>query len=402
MSLKTVKGGAAALAVLALALLGGCGSGGKTAAKSGESGNGGETKAAGGGIPIGVVLEKTGGLQDWGRDSERGMFLALEHLKGQGGIEISLDIRDNNCKPDQSASEFINLVSVKNVLAVLGAVASSDTRAMKEQANKYKVPLITHASTNVQLTKDTEWLYRICFDDEFQGAVCARFAWDSLKAKKAIVVTDAAQDYSRGLTASFTKTYTELGGTVVEELTYQTGDKIFTSQVGKLQASEIECVFTSGYAPEVGLLLKTAREAGFDKPFLGGDGLSMEQFYRIAGAQVGTGVYICDHAHPDDPDPKVQKFVTAYKAKFAGATPGSMAFLGYDAIFAIHDALVRAKAKGELTRDSVREAIGSIQDLDLVTGRITMGADHEVKKRAVVLKYQPDGSFKFAAEVKPE
>src|ERR1051325_3234836 len=108
--------------------------------------------------PVGAVLEKSGALENWGRQSEWGMNLALEELNGKDGVTIELTVEDNKSTPDQSANAFISLVEVKKVVAVLGSVASSHTRAMKEQANKLKVPLVTHASTNVQLTKDSDWL----------------------------------------------------------------------------------------------------------------------------------------------------------------------------------------------------------------------------------------------------
>ena len=78
-----------------------------------------------------------------------------------------------------------------------------------------------------------------------------------------------------------------------------------------------------------------------------------------------------------------------------------MSFLGYDVVVAIHDSLKRAKAKGAVTRASLRDAISSIRDLELVTGSITVGPDHEVKKRAVVTECLADGKMKFVAEVKP-
>lgn len=359
--------------------------------------NAGEEKT----YPIGVVIEKSGALENWGRQSESGMKLALEDLKGADGIKIELFIEDNKSTPDQSANAFISLTEGKKVLCVIGAVASSNTRAMKEQANKLKLALVTHASTNVQLTKDTEWLYRICWNDAFQGAVCAKFAKEHLKSAKAVIVTDTAQDYSKGLSKNFADTFKAQGGTIVEELTYQSGDKVFTSQVEKLKNIEADCVFCSGYSAEVALLLKAAREAGYEKPFLGGDGLDDPQFFNIAGATAGTGVFLCNHAHPEDPDPRVQAFVKKYKEKF-NEVPGAMSFLGYDAVLAIHDALKRAAAKGAVTRESLRDAIGSIKDLPLVTGKINMGADHEVKKRAVVVECQADKTMKYCSEVKPD
>ncbi len=349
--------------------------------------------------PVGAVLEKSGALENWGRQSEYGMNLALEELNGKDGVTIVLTVEDNKSTPDQSANAFISLVEVKKVLAVLGSVASSHTRAMKEQANKLKVPLVTHASTNVQLTKDSEWLFRVCWNDAFQGFVCAKFAKETLKAGKAVIVTDAAQDYSRGLSKNFSDTFKAQGGKIVEELTYQSGDKVFAPQVEKLKALDAECVFCSGYAAEVALLLKAAREAGYEKPFLGGDGLDDPQFFSIAGAMAGTGVFLCNHAHQDDPDPRIQAFVKKYKAKHK-EDPGAMSFLGYDAVVAIHDCIKRAAAKGEVTRESVRDALATIKDLPLITGTITMGKDHEVQKRAVMVECQADKTMKFVSEVK--
>jgi len=383
-------------------VLSACGAGktvnNKTGAAAGAGGSGGDL--AEGAIPIGAVLEKSGALENWGKQSECGMMLALEELNGKDGITIQLFVEDNKSSPDQSANAFISLANVKKVMCVLGAVASSNSRQMKEQANKLNVPQITHASTNVQLTKDTGWLYRICWNDAFQGSVCAQFAINGLKAKKAAIVTDAAQDYSRGLSRNFEETYKSLGGTVVEELNYQTGDKVFTSQVEKLKSLDLDCIFCSGYAAEAALLLKTARESGLQKPMLGGDGLDDPQFFNIAGAHVGTGVFLCNHAHEEDPDLRVQTFVKKYKAQYKEA-PGAMSFLGYDSIYAIHDSLKRAKAQGAITRESVRDAIAQIKDLSLVTGKITMGPDHEVKKRAVVVECQADKTMKFCAEIKP-
>jgi len=383
-------------------LLSACGPGKTGDNKTGSTSDTGSSGGAnsGGAIPIGAVLEKSGALENWGKQSEWGMKLALEELNGKDGITIQLFVEDNKSTPDQSANAFISLANVKNVMCVLGAVASSSSRQMKEQANKLKVPQITHASTNVQLTKETDWLFRICWNDSFQGYVCAQFAVNELKAKKAAIVTDAAQDYSRGLSRNFEETYKGLGGTVVEEVTYQTGDKMFTSQVEKLKSMDVDVIFCSGYAAEAALLLKTARESGLQKPLLGGDGLDDAQFFNIAGPHVGTGVFLCNHADAYDPNPKVQAFVKKYSERYK-ETPGAMSFLGYDAIHAIHDSLKRAKAKGPITRESVRDAIAQIKDLDLVTDKITMGPDHEVKKRAVVVECQADKTMKFRAEIKP-
>jgi branched-chain amino acid transport system substrate-binding protein len=329
------------------------------------------------------------------------MRLAVEELKGKDGIELELFVEDNKSVSEQSANAFVSLVNAKKVLCVLGAVSSSNTMQMKEQANKLKVPIITHASTNVSLTKDTDWVFRICWNDAFQGAICANFMIDNLHAKRAVIITDTASDYSTGLSKSFDENFKMKGGVIVERLEYKKYDKIFTSQIEKLLASDAEGVFCSGYSGEVSLLLKTARAAGYEKPFLGGDGLDDKQFFDIAGKAAGSGVYLCNHTHNDDPDPKAQAFLKAFRLKYKDPPGNAMAALGYDAVYAVHDAIKRAALKGEVTHASLRDAIATTKDLPLSTGMISIGENKEVRKRAVVVEMQEDGTFKFISSINP-
>src|SRR4051812_7443100 len=89
----------------------------------------GGTGTAGGAkkYAIGAVLEKSGDMENWGDSSQKGIELAVQELKGKDGIELEMFIEDNKSTPEQSANAFISLANVKNVLAVIGSVASSHT-----------------------------------------------------------------------------------------------------------------------------------------------------------------------------------------------------------------------------------------------------------------------------------
>jgi branched-chain amino acid transport system substrate-binding protein len=78
----------------------------------------------------------------------------------------------------------------------------------------------------------------------------------------------------------------------------------------------------------------------------------------------------------------VQNFVTTYKAAY-GQVPDGLAALGYDAARLLFDAMKRA---GKLDGKSLAAAIADTKNFPGVTGAITIDAERNAKKAAVVLE----------------
>ena len=109
------------------------------------------------------------------------------------------------------------------------------------------------------------------------------------------------------------------------------------------------------------------------------------------------GAYFSNHYSVDDPAPAVRKFVEAYKAKY-GAEPDSIAATSYDAMRLLADAITRA---GSTEGRRIRDALAATKDFAGVTGTITMDADRNPIKPAVILRVE-GGRFRFAASSRPE
>lgn len=371
------------LAVVALALLSGCGGGKTPEVKTGEGKNGtpGGQKFE---LVIGANLELSGAVGSWGKDSKNGMQLAIDELNAdaQQPFTTRAIYEDNMSTADKSKDAVKKLILQDKVHVIVGAVASNDTMAAMDVARDERIPMVTHASTNVTITKKGgEYVFRICFHDDFQGEVMARFAADELKAKTVVLVVQKGNAYSEGLIDSFKKVFTEKGGKVLAEEAYQEKDTDFQTLVTKLKSANPDIVWCPGYYNEVPLIIKQARSAGFQKPFLGADGWDDPKLYDLGGADV-KGNYFANHFHTEDTNPKVQEFVKKYQAKF-GAKPGAMAALGYDAVLCVADAARRA---GKADPKALRDALATLKDVDTVCGKVTMGSDREVNKPAVVLR----------------
>jgi branched-chain amino acid transport system substrate-binding protein len=387
------------LGLVAMALAAGCtggGGSGSGGAAAGGGADGGGALKPGDAVKIGVVLEFSGPTATYGEETWNGIQMALEDLKDKTPWHLEPKKLDNKSDPQETARDVQQLTTVDNVAAIIGAVASKNTKAGARIANDAEVPMISPGSTATDVTAIGPFVSRVCFIDDFQGEVMARFAIDDLGKKTAALVVDKAQDYCVGLGRSFQDTYDKLGGKIVVTVNYTTGESDFSALIEKVRSANPDCIYVPGYYGDVGPMLKQAAEKWAGIPKLGGDGWDSPQLFALAASPAALrDCYMSSHFAPDDEDPTIKAFVERYRKRYDNE-PGSMAVLGYDALLLVHDALSRAgTADGKKLRDAINETKG----LKGVTGVITLDKNRNPKKDAVILIPQ-EGKFKFRARVK--
>jgi branched-chain amino acid transport system substrate-binding protein len=355
-------------------------------------------------IVVGEYGSLTGTTATFGQSTHNGIVLALEELNGAGGLlgkKVRVITEDDQSKPEEAKTAATKLVNQDNVVALLGEVASSRSLAAAPVAQQAKVPMISPSSTNAKVTmigKDDpggSYIFRVCFIDEFQGLVMAKFAANSLKLKKVAILTDVKNDYSVGLSKVFAEEFAKLGGTIVGTQSYSEGDSDFRAQLTQLKSLAPEAIYVPGYYTEVGTIARQAKELGLKVPLMGGDGWDSPKLTEIGGDAI-NGSYFSNHYSADDPNPVIQKFVGDYKKKF-GVVPDGLAALGYDAAKVLFDAMSRA---GSTDGAKVRDALAATKDFPGVTGSITIDKDRNAVKPAVVLKVD-GGKLVYVETIKP-
>ena len=350
-----------------------------------DLGSDGDTK-------VGLVAALNGDLKPWGQDSQDGAKLAVDEFNKAGGIngkKVQLLIEDSNSKPETGKSAAEKLIS-KGCVVVLGEVASGISAAMKVATTDKHVPQIAVGATRTDLTAGSDFIFRVCYTDALQGPVMAKFAYDQLHLRKVALITDEKQPYSVGLSKAFSEFFTTLGGTIVDEQIYNTGQTAFSALLTNVKAKNPDGVFCSGYFTEVGPIVKQARETGIDKhvPFLGGDGWDSKEIVNSGGDAI-LGSYFCNHYNNKDTSQAVQDFLAKWAKAYGGSLPGTtMGALGYDAAGVALDALKRAKTP---TSQDLRDAIDVTEDYHGVSGDITLKGHHgDPPKRAIVVKLTDD------------
>ena len=379
---------------------------------------GGSTKDE---LVIGEYGSLTGNDATFGQSTKNGVQIAFDELVAKkagkiGGIPVrAIVVEDDQGRAEEAATVVQKLVNQDRVIAVLGEVASSRSLAGAPICQAAGVPMITPSSTNPRVTQVGDYIFRVCFMDDFQGAVMARFVTDNLKFKRVAILKDVKSDYSVGLAQYFTEVFKQGGGQVVVEQAYSAGDQDFRAQLTAIKARNPEAIVVPGYYTEAGLIARQARELGITVPLMGGDGWESEQLLAIGGEAL-NGCYYSNHWALDYPDPQLQEFLQRYRAAFK-SDPDAIAGLAYDAATVLFTALERlaeqdpAAFKGlsstragsearKTASQKLRDLIADTQEFAGVCGTISLDANRNASKPAVVIEIK-DGKKLYNTSIKP-
>jgi branched-chain amino acid transport system substrate-binding protein len=360
-------------------------------------------------VRVGVIAELTGDMPAVGTSCRNAAEMAVREVNAAGGLEVGgkklkveLFVEDNGGKADQSAAAAQKLITQEEVVAIIGPNASRYAIPAAEIAESNQTVFITPWSTNPKTTLDAvtgkpkKYAFRSCFIDPFQGKVLARFALETMKAKRAAVLYDVASDYNKGIAEVFKADYERLGGKVVAFETYTTSDKDFSAQFTKIKAAGPDVVFLPNYYSEVPLQVQQAHRLGIRAPFLGSDSWGSADLLKLGGADL-EGYYFSTHYAADNAAPAAVKFISGY-AKAYGSAPDDVAALTWDAFGLLFTAVRNA---GKTDREAVRGALAKLPGYAGVTGdmKFQEGSGDPIKS-AVILQVK-GGKFVYVTNAQP-
>ncbi|OPZ65459.1 MAG: Leucine-, isoleucine-, valine-, threonine-, and alanine-binding protein precursor [Firmicutes bacterium ADurb.Bin506] len=350
-------------------------------------------------IKIGLITSTTGDTATFGISVRNAALLWEKQVNARGGIlgrQVKIYVEDDKGMPSDAANAALKLINQTKVPVIIGAVTSNCTLAAAPIAQANKVPILTPTSTNVTVTQIGKYVFRSCFLDPLQGQVMARFAVSTLKASTAAMLYDVSSDYSMGLAESFKKQFEALGGKVVASETYSRGESDFSAQLTKIKRVDPDVLWLPDYYNTVGLITRQARQLGIKKAtFIGVDGWDSSDLVPLAGDSIEGG-YFSNHYSAESTRPMAVAFIKAYTDAYK-ATPDALAALAYDGCLVVEDAIRRA---GKVDSEAITSALATTKNVEAVSGVLTLDADRNPIKDAVVLQVK-GGKFVYVTSVSP-
>jgi branched-chain amino acid transport system substrate-binding protein len=366
---------------------------------SGETG--GETTgtgsaARGDAVWIGVAGPFTGDSSEFGVQVKMAVELAVDRLNSAGGINgrlVRLQEVDDAGQPSEAQSVATKLATNPKIMAVIGHFNSSCSLAAKGAYTQEGIVMLSPASTNVEVTRGSDYVFRNIFTDDFQGQSLATYASKMLGAKRVAILYDN-DDYGTGLRDSFMRRAAELGVEIVQQSPYTRETNDFRSQLETIRSSNPELILVAGLYKAAGVVAKQARELGITTQLLGGDGVFSQQYITLAG-EAAEGTLVTSPFVFELGGEGAAEFAAAFRERW-NRDPDAWSALSYDAF----QLIVEALGKEGISREGVLRYMKKINSPETayegITGR-TFFDEHGDSRRPVQVAVVKGGKF-VAAE----
>jgi branched-chain amino acid transport system substrate-binding protein len=344
------------LGVAVLTLLAGCSS-----APAATIGGGADS------LYVGVAFSRDSGIDT--RGYYYGVRLALNKLnttRPHGARPLAVRL------PPEGANDVVIAASYRDdprVIAVVGHTGSAATLAAApiyadaEHGGRHALLDITPTATNPRVTKTTSWVFRVCPTDDDAARALARYAADSMHAKRiGIIYRDDL--FGRGYVSAFATELATRNMSLVERDPYLRGIAEYDAYAIRLTRRGVDAIVLAGGSNEAVDILRAVRHAGSRARFLGSDDLA-SLGSDPATAREFAGLKFTAFYDPDRKSTVTQQFSNAYQQAF-GIAADQKAALAYDAATLIAEAVFAVGPD----RSRVRAWVAHAPELDGASGTI--------------------------------
>ena len=253
--------------------------------------------------------------------------------------------------------------------------------------------MVTPSASSLDVTKDKTTVFQVCFTDPTMGASAAKFLAEKYADAKIALFYNSGDTYSSGVADAFAEQAKASKLDIVDTETFKDDSSTsFTNQLTKAKEAGATLIFAPIYYTPASVLLKNAKDMGYDMTLMGTDG--MDGLLSVEGfdTSLAEGVLLVTPFSADDE--KNADFVKAYKDAY-DETPNQFAADAYDCVHAIAEAIDRAgidiSADGADIAGDLAKAMRKIK-IEGLTGELTWNDEGQVEKPATAYVIQ-DGKY---------
>ena len=349
------------LAVLMVASMAGCGSGGSG---SGSGSNGSAEGSDGAAIKLGGIGPLTGPAAIYGNAAKNGTEIAVEEINAMGGIQFELSYQDDEHDAEKSVNAY-NKLKDWGMQILLGTVTTSPCVAVSQESYNDRIFTLTPSASsndviggledadgNVTIPRKDN-VFQMCFTDPNQGTASAQYISEQKLGEKIAVIYNNSDAYSTGIYTKFAAEAKDRNLNVVSVTTF-TDDTAndFSVQLNEAKNAGADLIFLPIYYTPASLIMKQADSLGYDVKLFGVDG--MDGILTLEGfdTSLAEGVMLLTPFTADAEDEKTQNFVKKYTEKY-GETPNQFAADAYDCVYAIYEACQKGGITADMSTDEM-------------------------------------------------
>jgi branched-chain amino acid transport system substrate-binding protein len=345
----------------------------------------------------------------------RGVQLALDKLNaerpsGTPAFAIRLPALE---QPSQVgvAAAFRDDPGVIGVVGHTGSAQTMDAAPIYSDitnGGKHAVVAVTPTATNPQVTRASRWVFRVCPTDDDAARALARFAIDSLRARRVAIVY-RNDLFGRGFTRTIAPELNDAHIGVAERDPYLAGITEYQAYAMRLAREGIEAVIFAGGGVDAADFIRALHDASAHPAILGSDDVgNILDGVKAVAPNAKTARTRGARRQPKLPQPSddrdlfrgvrftsffdaqrtkdstSRQFAAAYMKRF-GQPASQQAALSYDAAMLIGRAAIAVGGDRARVRDWIASVGVSAPPMHGVTGDIRFDDHGDAIGKSVVI-----------------
>jgi branched-chain amino acid transport system substrate-binding protein len=329
-----------------------------------------------------------------GVPAQRGAQLAVDELNAAGGVNIGgvrhrVVLTEKQIAPrtDAAAAAARSLINLDSVDVIIGPQFSNLAVAAGAVAEGASIPLIAPMASSPAVTEGRRFTTRLAFVDAQQGEVLARFAYDSLKVRRAAALFNVASAYGREIVRLFSSTFSIVGGTFTDSVAFNAdapGELHIALQ--KVLAGRPDAILLPNFVSKDSMQPRLLREMGYRGRFLGSDGWDAT---AIKDRTALVGVIIVGNFDKRDSRPALASFSARWRERYPNDMLRATAAATYDAVKIVADA---AMAAGTTEGTALATAIRAPRTFEGALATYRFNGSGDPTRGAVLLEVRADSA----------
>lgn len=366
---------AVATASSAMLLATACGASGGSAEKSGGSASSVDFSKQKE-IVIGASVAKTGAQTFYGGPAMVAAKAAIKDINDRGGVDgkkIRLIWEDSQTDFAKSASAAQKVID--EGAQVMLVDCDFDYGLPAAQVAQQHGMIAMNLCAGSPRAGDPSVLpmgFSMGVATNLEAAAMAGYAYDNLKFKKVYLLRDNSIEYSKSVCDYFKKAWTDLGGQIAGEDSFNNSDTSLQAQVSKLRnaSGQYDAIDICSYNPGLTTAVRQIRSAGINSPLLGSVTWDGDFWLGKKGAGAISDAYFPAYGslYGDDPRPEVNKLVDTVRSQMGSVPFTSFTLPGYSAVEALAKGIAQAKSTDGT---KVVKALESFNNEKLLVGPVT-------------------------------
>lgn len=341
-------------------------------------------------VNIGAIFVQSGNASVYGIVQTQAVEMAVAEINEAGylgeGVELVVTFADSAGVAEQAIGAMESLLE-SGVVAVLGPTLSTEAFSADPIAQEAGVVVMGVSNTAGGITDMGEFVFRDSLPEASVIPGTIATATEVLGLEQVAVLYGNDDDFTLSGYDVFITALEENDVEVLAEATFARGDVDFSAQLTSLVATEPDAIVVSALAAEATQIIVQARQAGYEGPIIGGNGLNSPAVLTGAG-EASDGVIVGAAWNIATPEDLSALFAAAYEEAYE-ARPDQFAAQAYTGAWLMATA-IRCADSAESA--DIRDALAEITDFPSPLGLFSFDENRN-PVHAPVVQIAEGGAF---------